>query len=861
MGHPQGSARRSFQSKENSSSGYETSIRLRNKQIFPYGMDIQDVVSESDDKAAHLDDVLDSDHLVPASSSPAESSPIAATPPDHDLISCIQSCNLTQRVCPGGLTSDDSGLGDNAASSLLRDSSYSPSVSCSPVASLLSPFSQSLHKELRRVQQKRKQFGHSRIFNQRRSESTALAATTEDGHSLVSGLGVYSQDSEDFSSACSEQTSSSSAPSLATPALSNAISYALVPESGLDSVTTSRASSDDPVVPRILLSSNQKSSQPSSNPADNDPTIKQDIDVPSAMPSAAYIQPTSAKIAPSRTTSALGTVLIGSTTSGDHGRRFGHPQSRNRVDTYGVSLKRRRSNGEESENASAVASTSRFSAYTHLTGTLELDRKKRKTARAELNRGTRFTPRKHAAPALTGAFARMYAIEPASLRRAASLRSDTSVTAGQDNVWNEACPRMTCSASQSSSATCGVTSEPYAYEPEIPTEPVTPVSHSPRRLALAIYTDPPPSPVPIIAPPPFFLVPRAPLSLEDAAERRIVVLLEKERREREVDGLPYARAPIPKGPMNLTMQKKRQEDEEEEYWMDSDSEADGFDVNEMVDVWARGKYERDEDTTSYDGTGIALGIEDNLRSEAVDWLLNVLPPRSRAQSRAVGDLSDLLRTSEETHFHAAYLFIRYSLHIGLSPASSPAPSKVDEVSAFVQDGEVETTWDLAVACLTLSVKFHRDVLFPLDVILSNEFLALAPHSMSFEDLEVAQRDILEALSYRVGSATPGSFMEELWFALTSLRKLLDFDEGWKTAQKEAWAILTNALLSESNERPKARCDVVNDLTTEPDVLRFPISLLTMCALLDGITESLVHKYKHSAHKKDGQGSSKCIASS
>ena len=90
-------------------------------------------------------------------------------------------------------------------------------------------------------------------------------------------------------------------------------------------------------------------------------------------------------------------------------------------------------------------------------------------------------------------------------------------------------------------------------------------------------------------------------------------------------------------------------------------------------------------------------------------------------------------------------------------------------------------------------QFHRDVLFPLDVICAQEFLALAPHAMDFADLENAQRDILEALSYRVGGTTPGAFMEELWEALPTLRRLVGFDAGWDGVQGKAWDVLCDAL--------------------------------------------------------------------
>lgn len=96
----------------------------------------------------------------------------------------------------------------------------------------------------------------------------------------------------------------------------------------------------------------------------------------------------------------------------------------------------------------------------------------------------------------------------------------------------------------------------------------------------------------------------------------------------------------------------------------------------------------------------------------------------------------------------------------------------------------------------MEFQFHRDVLYPLDVIYAHEFLDLAPHALTFDDLENAQRDVLEAVAFRVGIATPGAFMAELWAALPTLRLLLAFDGGWVGAQERAWAILCDVLQRE-----------------------------------------------------------------
>ncbi|KAI1792395.1 hypothetical protein LXA43DRAFT_339367 [Ganoderma leucocontextum] len=205
----------------------------------------------------------------------------------------------------------------------------------------------------------------------------------------------------------------------------------------------------------------------------------------------------------------------------------------------------------------------------------------------------------------------------------------------------------------------------------------------------------------------------------------------------------------------------------------------------------------------------------------MDWFLEVAPPEDdHTTSYTPGDLFDLLSTSTETRFHAGHLFMRY-FHL---------------VSCVDEDEEQEAleavTWDLAVACLALSVKFHRDVLFPLDVIYAQEFLELAPHAMEFADLENAQRDVLEALSYRIGSATPGAFMEELSEALPTLRKLVGFDGGWDGVQKKAWDVLCDAL-------------------QQQDLLRFPLSVLTATAIMEGVLDVLVKRYRSTG--TDGRG--------
>ncbi|KAG1869693.1 hypothetical protein C8R48DRAFT_573130, partial [Suillus tomentosus] len=134
-------------------------------------------------------------------------------------------------------------------------------------------------------------------------------------------------------------------------------------------------------------------------------------------------------------------------------------------------------------------------------------------------------------------------------------------------------------------------------------------------------------------------------------------------------------------------------------------------------------------------------------------------------------------------------------------------------------------WDTALASLALCVKFHRDFLCPLSPVYAYEFLDLARHSMSYQDLEVSQRDILAAFDFCIGSITPQGFMDELWLALPTLRKATEpVKDGWKSVQAEIWDRLFDALI-------------------EPDVLQFPISLLTASAVIDGLIIAIARYYK------------------
>ncbi|KAF9456914.1 hypothetical protein BDZ94DRAFT_1326634 [Collybia nuda] len=398
-----------------------------------------------------------------------------------------------------------------------------------------------------------------------------------------------------------------------------------------------------------------------------------------------------------------------------------------------------------------------------------------------------------------------FAKGPASLRRAASLRSET----GTNEKSHTPAPGL------------------------VPTAPCTPQEGSPivdnsltrQRFCREQKVK---YPFPAVFPP-IDYIPRLPISTETSAKVRLQRLIEREKEGRQQDGLWAVN--LGREPPNTT-------------------NNDFGSTEEVTD----GETDEEEDSNSGSIWDSVLGIGEVLRDDVVDWILNVLPePTTTSRARSVptsssastassssstnsfstissiigptiSNLYDQLSTSPETRFHAAYLFLRYFYLVRATPGS---PSlNIDKGDENSENGFELVTWDVAVGCLALSVKYHRDFLDPLLPVYAHEFQELSPHGISYEDLESSQRDLLSAFSFSLG-ITPQGILDELWLALPSLRQLFNFTGGWNCVLKETWWRLFEAIL-------------------EPDVLRFPVSLLTIGTLAGAIVESLMLKYEYDA---------------
>ncbi|KIJ62446.1 hypothetical protein HYDPIDRAFT_30409 [Hydnomerulius pinastri MD-312] len=479
--------------------------------------------------------------------------------------------------------------------------------------------------------------------------------------------------------------------------------------------------------------------------------------------------------------------------------------------------------------------------------------------------------------------------EPASLRRAQSLRSElsferssppsrnTPVFSGLDGHKDSTFP-------PTAPTTPLPDSVDYARSKAHPLARTIPI-HRPSISQRQIPA------VPIIAPPPYYCPLTVVRSAEDYAVERLRTLLEREREERASDGMSECGAVRAE---RLRVQKKEQEQElgtpstsssgNSAQWEDESSrsaseslgsqdtpsprsfspeerEAMEREVKERQakEREAKEREAREQRRGNQETWTCALGIEDRFRREVTKWILEEALPDAplaspfRHETTESNDLFDQLTNSPETRFHAAFIFHRYCLRVfgqGLKrPSNGGERVHVQEIDEFYEDAEdvskgvcsggtilpckepasneelVAGVWEVALGCLALSVKLHRDFLPPLNPVYASEFLRIAPIAMTHEDLESSQHLVLGAFSFMLGSCTPQAVLDELWNASPPLRRVVgSVPGGWATIQDEIWEKLFEVIL-------------------EPDMMQYPITLLTGAALLDSLIVAIARRLK------------------
>jgi len=105
--------------------------------------------------------------------------------------------------------------------------------------------------------------------------------------------------------------------------------------------------------------------------------------------------------------------------------------------------------------------------------------------------------------------------------------------------------------------------------------------------------------------------------------------------------------------------------------------------------------------------------------------------------------------------------------------------------------------------------------------------------MGLEDLELAQRNLFQYFSYDLSMPTPQEYLDELRLALPTLQDALGSEHAWKDVLKETWKQLFAAV--PCTYCPSRKHTIVALRSVGPDMLRFPVSLLTATALIEAIT--------------------------
>lgn len=220
-------------------------------------------------------------------------------------------------------------------------------------------------------------------------------------------------------------------------------------------------------------------------------------------------------------------------------------------------------------------------------------------------------PSKAVAPVVHSKY---FAKEPASLRRAASLRSEASKAttldpATQEKAYLAVVKKEADATPDHRSILLGDGSKnlPPGF---IPTEPASPATPNTGRPSLPLC------PPPILSPSSFASGRRPPLSGIDAAERRLLVLLKKELNERLKDGLPAPTTETPLAPVSLN-------DSEDELWRAVDSHSTPILLDGKTSPRNSVKESRFS-SSDVVKTTLSLGIKENFRMKVVDWIIEVI---------------------------------------------------------------------------------------------------------------------------------------------------------------------------------------------------------------------------------------------
>ncbi|KAH8111550.1 hypothetical protein DFH11DRAFT_1745532 [Phellopilus nigrolimitatus] len=178
-----------------------------------------------------------------------------------------------------------------------------------------------------------------------------------------------------------------------------------------------------------------------------------------------------------------------------------------------------------------------------------------------------------------------------------------------------------------------------------------------------------------------------------------------------------------------------------------------------------------------------LGIDEGFRREVIKWMLYVTP----SKKLRVAELREHLLSNPETRFQAIMLFSHYFMRVG-----DAMPKATKKETPLMKLGRQRITWDVAVSCLALAVKFQRDFLEPLNPIYSREFSS-SPLTRCRTMISRSHRKTFSRPSSTKSAKLRRSRSRgEIWTSLPTLHKLLGFIDGWEITRVNTWHRLSAA---------------------------------------------------------------------
>ncbi|CUA72152.1 hypothetical protein RSOLAG22IIIB_00815 [Rhizoctonia solani] len=225
--------------------------------------------------------------------------------------------------------------------------------------------------------------------------------------------------------------------------------------------------------------------------------------------------------------------------------------------------------------------------------------------------------------------------------------------------------------------------------------------------------------------------------------------------------------------------------------------------------------------------------------DLTNWILTVKAPTDHEYKSIRRHLCSHL----ETRFHAVLLFSRYATRMSSSTFNPFLVPRREVESQYQRRVRQRLVKEIALGCLAISVKFHRDFLPPLSPIPADRYLNLLgeDHPVSFDDFELVQSTIMRSFGYILYQPTPQAYIQELWNTCPTLQSIQDgsFELHRAPLQMKALELLQACFFGKLASN-FIYFNSADDQPTEYESINYAIAYLTAAAVLEAIHVQEMH---------------------